>query len=497
MASSKNRKWWGLAALMPALAMVFADQTILPVALPTIQKGLGATEVALQWSVNAYLLAIAVLVLVGGKLADGLGLRRAFIFGMALFVGSSALCGTSQHISWLIAARALQGVGAALMFPASTALLMSLFPPSERGRAVGINVSVSSLFMILGPLLGGYLVEHSSWRWIFYVNLPLGILGILLVLLFIPPSKEHTDKRGDRIDRPGFVYFTICSTALVVAMMEGREWGWDSWPILSLFGVTLLSGLFLVLREKKAAHPFLDLSLFKHPLYKAVNISIFAVQFILMITVFRAVFFQDALDWSPMKTGVVSFFSCTPVLFMSLLGGFLSDRFGPKLPIAVGYFCLVFSFFWTAFFIESSLPILLLGLCALGFGVPLVMTPSYASAMGAIPPDKAGTAFGTISTVRSLGSTVGVAVIGSLLDNIQHSAFRRIAPGEPASVLNQPVSSLPSSIASSVKAALFDGFFFTHILIGIALLVSFFFVFVLYKRHSLHRIPMPPAQGWD
>jgi len=507
MTTKKYQKWLGLSALVPALAMIFMDQTILPVALPTIRADLGASEAALQWTVNAYLLVIAVLVLAGGKIGDWIGYRRTFVLSMFIFALASLFCGMSANIHWLIAARALQGIGAALMFPASTALLMSLFPPSERGKASGINVSVSSVFLILSPLIGGYLVENYSWEWIFWMNLPLAALGIALVLLFIPVSQRGNVK----IDIWGFLFFTVASTALVIGIMQGREWGWASFRISSLFILTVLSAICLFWREKRAAHPFLDIALFKHPVYKAVNISVFATQFILMITVFRAIFFQDGLDWSPMKTGYVTFLSCLPVLFISSIGGFLSDRYGPKLPIAIGFSCTIYSFFWLAYLIEGPLWIVLLGLFALGFGIPLILTPSYASAMNAIPPTKAGTAFGTISTIRSLGSCMGVALIGAFIDNVQYFSMNRSLPDESPAVLHEIISggakgqeiinNLPLELSQKITAAfhqaLYEGFFYSHLVLGFALIAVFFFVFVLYNRKSAHHLPDTPAAGWD
>lgn len=508
-----NRKWWGLVALMPALAMVFVDQSVLPVALPTIQQHLGATSVQLQWCVNAYLLVTAVLVLAGGKVGDWMGHRKAFTLGMIIFSIASALCGATSDAFWLIAARALQGVGAALMFPASTAILMSLFPPSERGKATGINVSASSLFLILGPLIGGYFTQVLSWRWIFWINLPLAAIGLFLVFLFIPRSEVGKPK----LDKWGFTYFVISCSSLVVILMQGREWGWTSTKIITYFILFLISSIFLLRREKKAPHPFLDLSLFKHPVYKAVNISVFSIQFILMITVFRAIFFQTALDWSPMKTGVITVLSSCPVLFMSPIGGMLSDKFGPKIPIATGFLLLIFSFIWTAFFVHSSLGVLFLGLLAFGFGIPLVFTPSYASAMGAIPQAKAGSAFGTIATVRSLSATLGVAVLGSFIDATQLKSLQTLAQENPATKTLDP--SLFSNIIAGAEQAKeylqtlstqqsqillnyyreaeVQGFFYTHLALAGLLIISLSMVFMLYHRKSTHHLPEGPAEGWD
>jgi len=510
---SANRKWWGLIALMPALAMVFVDQSVLPVALPTIQQHLGATNVQLQWCINAYLLVTAVLVLAGGKVGDWMGHRKAFTLGMIIFSVASALCGATPNTFWLIAARALQGIGAALMFPASTAILMSLFPPSERGKATGINVSASSLFLILGPLIGGYFTEALSWRWIFWINLPLAAIGLFLVFLFIPRSEPGKPK----LDKWGFIYFVISCSSLIVILMQGREWGWTSTKVVASFILCLISALFLLRREKKAAHPFLDLTLFKHPVFKAVNISVFSIQFILMITVFRAIFFQTALDWSPLKTGVITVLSSCPVLFLSPIGGILSDKFGPKIPIAIGFLLLIFSFIWTAFFVHSSLGIFFLGLLAFGLGIPLVFTPSYASAMGAIPPTKAGSAFGTIATVRSLSATLGVAVLGSFIDTTQLKSLQKLAQENPATKNLDP-SLLENIIAGAQQAkeylqtlsaqqsqillsyyreAEVQGFFATHLVLAGLLILSLSLVFMLYHRKSAHHLPKGPAEGWD
>ncbi|MES2273022.1 MAG: MFS transporter, partial [Chlamydiota bacterium] len=293
--------------------MTFVDQSIVPVALPTIQKQLGANTAQLQWCVNAYLLMTAVLVLAGGKLSDRIGHRRTFTWGILIFGVASLLCGLSPYISWLIGARALQGIGAAMMIPASAPLLMSLFPSNERGKAMGINVSISSLFLILGPLIGGYLTQKLSWHWIFWVNLPLAALGLILVFLFIPRSNMGEQK----FDGWGFLFFAISSSSLVMGIMQGKDWGWTSFEIVSLFLVCLISAIFLFWREKKARHPFLDLSLFRHPNFRAINISIFATQFTLMITVYWAIFFQDSLDWTPLKGGAVTVLSSCPVLFLS------------------------------------------------------------------------------------------------------------------------------------------------------------------------------------
>lgn len=509
----KNRKWWGLAALIPALAMIFTDQSVLPVALPTIQKQLGASHIELQWFINSYLLVTAVLSLACGKIGDRMGHRRAFTLGILIFSIASALCGLSFEPLGLIFARAVQGVGAAFMIPASGALLMSLFSSGERGKATGINTSVSALFLIIAPLIGGYFTENLSWRWIFWINLPVALLGVILVFLFIPKSIKGEQK----FDPWGFTFFLISSTSLVVFLMQGGEWGWGAIKTIALFILCLISGVFLFLREKRAKHPFLDISLFKHPLFKGVNISIFAIQFVLMITVFRTIFFQDTLDWSPLKAGVVTVISSLPVLFMSPIGGMLSDRFGPKIPIGIGFILIIYSLFWVGFFNQSALWIILIGLFVFAIGIPLIFTPSYSSAMSSIPPKKSGIAFGTITTVRSLSASFGVAAIGCFIENVQWNSFQKLIYENGKTKTLDPsfleglslgsqssyktLASIPSEKANLIlgflKESQVDGFFYSHVCLGLLLIIPFVIVFILYSRKSLHKLPESPAEGWD
>ena len=495
---------------MPAIGMVFTDQTVLPVALPTIQKHLQASDLALWWSINAYLLTSAVFLLAGGKIGDRIGYRTTFVLGMVIFAISSALCGLSFNIGWLISARALQGVGAALMIPASTPLLMSIFPPNERGKASGINVSVSSIFLIFGPLIGGYFTQYLSWRWIFWINLPLAILGLVLVFCFIPKSP----KRDVRLDPLGFFFFLIASSSLIIIIMQGSAWGWTSRTNEILTSIFVISAFLLFRREKNSRHPFIDLSFYRHPIYKAVNISIFATQFVLMITVYRAIFVQDVLDWSPMLSGTILFFTSLPVLFLSPIAGWLADRSGSKVPIAVGFSMLIYSFFWLAFFVQSSTSMLILGFLAFGIAVPLIFTPSYTSAMNSIPVQKAGTAFALLATVRSLSACFGVAVFGSFASHVQFNFFHKAIEENPETVnlsqsltegISYGVKNIQHLVSAEqlpivlgyLKESQVEGFFTLHMTIGFILIIAFAFVFILYHRKPSHRLPPTPGEGWD
>ncbi len=458
-----QQKWLSLFALMTATSVVFLDQTILPVALPTIQREFGASNLALQWCVNAYLLAISMFVLAAGKLGDRIGHRKALFYGMIVFVVSSIFCGLSQEVEWLIGARAIQGLGAALMFPAQTSIMADLFPPSQRGRAIGLNVSISSLFLIVGPLLGGYLTEAASWRWIFWINIPIALIGLPLMRLFLPVSRPTPVK----IDLLGFLFFALFAGSFTLIFMEGEEWGWLSLPVSGTTLIATLSLIFLFLREKKAPHPFLDLSLFKHSTFSAINISISIVQLVLMITVFRAVYFQTALDYSPVGAGWLTFISACPTLFMPHIAGYLSDKITPRLPIALGYILLMSSFFYFGFFPSLTLTPLIIGLLAFGCGIPLIFTPSYSSAMNTIPATKMGTAFGIVSTCRQFSASMGIAWIGLLWNSIEARNNDQ------------------------------EAFGVVHLVLAFLLLVAFGVTFVLHRRKSTHNLPSSPGQGWD
>lgn len=469
--TQSHRKWPAFFSLLPGLALYFLDQTILPVALPVLQKELGASEVALEWTVNAYLLMIAVFVLLGGKVSDRIGHRRAYLWGISLFSLASLLCGMSLNSGMMIGARALQGLGASLIFPAQTALLSLIIPTQERGRMMGLNVSIGSIFLMLGPLIGGYLTEFASWRWIFWINIPIALIGFFLIRAYLP----NPEPRPQKIDRWGFLFFAVGLGSLITALMQVQIWGWLSQKTLGLFALSAVSIFFLFLREKRSSDPFLDLKLFKQPVYTAICVSVSIVQFIVMITVFWAIYFQTILAYSPSESGGLTFISTAPVLIFSALGGYLSDKISPKLPIAIGFVSLIFSFFWLGFFSTPSFPSLMTALILFGMGIPLVFTPSYSAALGAVPKPKIGVAFGMLATLRNFAATFGLALIGLLTNTIEQHQLKSHTPTE-------------AQIAS---------FSISHFVLGFILILAFALIFVIHNRKSAHHLPEAPAEGWD
>lgn len=464
-------KWKSFAALITSPALVFLDQTILPVALPIIQQELGATSTQLQWCVNAYLLAVAIFVLVSGKLSDRIGHRNALSLGVAGFAVCSALCGISPNVETLIVARALQGLSAAFTFPSQSALVAKVFPEGQRGKAVGMLVSVGSVFLILGPLIGGYLTEVTSWRWIFWINLPVTAIGLILILRYLP-SCEHGH---GKIDLLGFIYFALGITSLGVFLMQAADWGWTSLETMLYLGVSLIMLLLLLLRERQCEYPFLDLALFKRPVYAAINLSVAITQFIMMISVFQTIYFETLLTYSPLQTGLILSASGCPVLFMAPVAGWLSDKYTPRLPVAIGYLALIFSFFLFAFITLPSLPILLISLTSFGIGIPFIFTPSYSSAISSVPPQKTGVAMGMIATLRMMGGMIGLALIHLFTSIVQQMQTPKV--GE--------------------RQAHIESFSSIHFALAFMLIITFAITFVLHKRKSTHQLPDSPGEGWD
>src|SRR5947199_10126684 len=232
-----NRKWWTLGAMCFALFMIMVDNTVVNVALPSIQRSLHTTLSNLEWTVNAYTLTFGVLLVTGGRAGDIFGRRRMFLFGVMLFAASSAAIGLAPTDSLLIAGRAVQGIGAAFMMPGTLSIISNTFPPEERGRAIGTWAGVSAMALAIGPVVGGFLVENVSWQSIFFLNLPVAALAVVVTLFAAPESRDESVERF--VDVPGVATLSIGLAALVLALVEGNSWGWGSASIVALFATAV------------------------------------------------------------------------------------------------------------------------------------------------------------------------------------------------------------------------------------------------------------------
>src|SRR5438094_3944376 len=271
----ENRKWWTLVAVAIGLFMIMLDNTVVNVALPSIRKDLGIGLSELEWVVNAYALTFGVLLLSGGKLADMLGRRSIFIAGLVIFTGASLWCGLAGGAASLIAARTVQGVGAALMNPATLSIITATFPPRQRGTAIGIWAGVSALALAIGPLVGGLLTQDINWSWIFFINIPVGVAGVIAARLFIDETKDTS--REQRLDLPGLVTSGVGLFALTLALIETNDHAWGSTLVLSLFAGALVALATFVLLEMHQRVPMLDLTLFRNPTFSGANTVMFLV----------------------------------------------------------------------------------------------------------------------------------------------------------------------------------------------------------------------------
>jgi len=413
-----NRRWWTLAAMCFALFMIMLDNTVVNVALPSIQKDLGASLSGLEWTVNAYTLSFAVLLVTGGRLGDILGRRKMFLFGVVVFALSSASIGLSPNETWLVAGRALQGIGAAFMMPATLSIITVTFPPEERGKAIGTWAGVSALALAIGPVVGGALAEYVSWRAIFFLNLPVAIGAVVVTLFATQESRDET--REHSIDWAGIAALSIGLSALVLALVEGNSWGWDSGRIIALFAVAAVGLISFFVIEPRVREPMVDFSLFRSRTYLGANGIAFIVSFAMFaVFFFTALYMQNILGYSPIEAGVRFLPSTLMIVLVAPLAGRLTDRVGPR-PLLVGGLSLVTLslLLQTRIDVDTGYGLLLPAFVLLGIGMALVMSPMSTAAMNAVAPEKAGVGSGILSMNRMVGATFGVAAIGALFQHL-------------------------------------------------------------------------------
>lgn len=415
LVTESNRKWWTLFAVTFSLFMIMLDVTIVNVALPAIESDLDTGLSALQWTVGAYTLTYAVFLLTAGKLADYVGRRRIFVIGLVVFTATSLLCALAQSVDVLIAARAAQGVGAALMLPATLSIISATFEPHERGAAIGIWAGVSAMGLALGPLAGGLIIEGIDWRWIFYVNIPIGLIGIVSAQLLIRESRDTSSEQG--LDPAGLVLSGVALFALTFGLIEGNQYGWGSLVIVSCFVVAAAGLAAFALVEQRQRLPLIDLQLFRNSTFAGANV----VGLLVMLTMFGLLFFlslylQNVLRYSPIETGATFLPMTLPLAFVQPIAGKVSDRIGARWPMAAGMATLALSCLLLSRVDESTgfwslVPSLVLA----GVGMGVTMTPMTYAVLGSVGVDKSGVASGVLNTFRQTGGALGIAIMGAIL----------------------------------------------------------------------------------
>jgi EmrB/QacA subfamily drug resistance transporter len=454
--NDENRKWWTLAAMCFALFMIMLDNTVVNVALPSIQDDLGASLSALEWTVNAYTLTFAVLLVTGGRLGDIYGRRRMFLFGVVVFAIASATIGLAPTQGWLVASRAVQGIGAAFMMPGTLSIISNTFPPHERGRAIGTWAGVSALALALGPVVGGALAEHVSWRAIFFLNLPVAAGAVAVTLFATRESYDRTVERS--VDFKGIATISIGLTALVLALVEGNQRGWASAEILALFATAVVALVAFVLVELHGKRPMVEFAYFRSRSFLGANAVAFIVSFaMLAMFFFMALYMQNILGYSPLEAGIRFLPSTVVIMLVAPIAGRLADRIGPRPLMASGLaFAAIALYMQSRVTIDTTYPDLLASFSLMGLGMGLTMSPMSTAAMNSVSPDKAGAASGILSMFRMVGGTFGVAAIGALFQSLAHDRATQAAQaaGVPSSMQHELVDNLGSGRADDIARQL-------------------------------------------
>lgn len=408
-----SRKWYVMTAVAIGIFMATLDGSIVNVALPTLVRSLNADFPTIQWVILAYLLALATLLLGIGRLADMYGKKPLYTTGFVIFTIGSVLCGLSPTAGWLIASRVVQGIGAAMILALGLAIVTEAFPPGERGKALGLGGTTVSVGIVVGPTLGGLLIETLSWHWIFFVNLPVGIIGTLLALKYVPDVRPHEEQR---FDYAGALLLFIALLALSLALTLGQELGFTAQPILLLFAV---AGVFLFLfvrQERRHPQPMIELHLFESSLFSVNLITGFMVFVALSGTIILIPFYLELVLGFP--TGYVGLLMATIPVGLGLvapLSGALSDRVGTRPITVVGLLLLAAGYYaMSTLDANTSVAGFIARFVPLGIGMGTFQSPNNSAVMGAVSRRRLGIASGLLAITRTLGQTAGIGAIGAL-----------------------------------------------------------------------------------
>jgi EmrB/QacA subfamily drug resistance transporter len=441
------KRWWALGALCLSLVVIGMDNTILNVALPTLSRDLGASASQLQWMVDSYVLVFAGLLLTMGALGDRFGRKKALNIGLTIFGIGSVASAFSGSASTLIATRALMGVGGALIMPATLSIITNIFPTHERGRAIGIWAGVSGIGIILGPLAGGWLLEHFWWGSVFFVNVPIIATALIYGWFVVPDSR---DPAATPLDPVGAVLSIGGLVALVYGIIEAPSHGWTSASTITALAIAAVLLAVFIWWELRSEHPMLQMQFFENPRFSAASVSITLVFFALFGTVFlNAQYLQFVLGYTPLQAGV-RVMPVATLIVAAPLSARLAERFGSKIVVAFGLLVVAASLgLLSTVTAASGFPLIASSLAILGAGMGLTMTPATESIMGSLPLAKAGVGSAMNDTTRQVGGALGVAVLGSVLASSYASAMAPAVRGLPSTA----ASAATDSIGGAVEVA--------------------------------------------
>ena len=413
-----RRRWAILFVLCFSLLVIVLDNTILNVAIPTIVRELHASNSQVQWMVDSYALVFAGLLLTAGSLGDRFGRRGALQLGLVIFGAGSGAAALANDANTLIATRACMGIGSAFIMPATLSIITNVFPARERGKAIGVWAGTAGIGAAIGPLTGGFLLEHFYWGSIFLVNIPIVIFGLLAGVLLIPTSK---DPSVPRLDLVGAALSIVGLSTLVYAIIQAPSRGWTDPLILTAFGVSGVVLAAFLLWEWRSSHPMLELRFFRNPRFSAASLAIMSVFLALFgLTLIFTQYFQFILGFSPLATGVRLLPMAAAMMIVAPLSAKVVERLGAKRTIAMGMLTAAAAAGSFAFADASTayFPDIFLRFSFMGCGMALTMAPATDSVMGSLPLAKAGVGSAMNDTTRQVGGALGIAILGSVFASI-------------------------------------------------------------------------------
>jgi EmrB/QacA subfamily drug resistance transporter len=419
-----NRKWLVLLAVGVGTFMSALDSSVANIVLPRINADFNSTIATVEWIITIYLLVVSGLLLTFGRLGDLRGHKSIYILGFGIFVAGSALCGLAPNVGWLIAFRGLQALGAAVLFANSPAIITGNFPAAERGRALGLQATMTYLGLTVGPSLGGWLANQFSWRAVFYINVPVGLLALGLSLRFIP--RDRPAESAQRFDVAGAATFMAGLVCLLLALNQGEPWGWTSPAVLGLFlAAAAILGLFLYI-ESRVPAPMLDLSLFRQRVFSAAAASAIFNYVCLYTLLFLLPFYlEDGRGLNPAQAGLLLTAQPLVMAVSAPLSGALSDRIGSRLLSTLGMGVLAIGLFLMSR-MGALTPLLLVpaALLIVGLGTGIFIAPNTSALMGSAPRNRQGVAAAVLATARNVGMVLGVGLAGAVF-----STVRVVQPG--------------------------------------------------------------------
>jgi EmrB/QacA subfamily drug resistance transporter len=436
-----NLKWWTLVAACFALFMAILDNLVVNVALPTISRDLNADATELQWIVSAYTLVFASLQITAGGLGDRLGRKRWFLIGIVLFTATSVLAAFSQSTEMLIAARALQGLGAAFIMPLSLSLISAAFPPAERGKALGIWTAVSVSGLAFGPIVGGLVTQYLSWNWVFWINVPVGVGAFLVTSAVVRESKDESGTVAT--DIPGTVLVTGAIGALTFGLIEAGNRGWSDSLILGAFALAAVLFAAFVRVESRTEKPMVPLRFFRSPTFTGANLDAFAIAFLISGVAFSMTLYQQNVHgYSPVRAGLALLPLVITMMVFSPISGALINRIGPSKLLSVGMLITGSSallFLRTG--ADASYWDILPAFVVMGFGNSLIFAPMTTAVLNSVETDKSGIASAINGAVRETGFAFGIALLGTIMNRTYQDRYDTSAEvqrlretGDPATV---------------------------------------------------------------